>query len=346
MNSHGAKVGRVLQESVDRPSPTLTHRNWISGASMSTTPAFGETSQDVKSASPPKETAAVETQEDHHLKETVYTPASSLREPGKLLREMFDDLKRSRELSWRLFIRDLRARHRRSLLGYIWVVVPPIASTLLFVFLQSQKILNVDDVGVPYSVYVFTGLVLWQTFTASINSPLQTGTESASILTRIHFPRSAIILTGGYHILFNLSIKLVLLAGVFVFFGIQPTWMLALFPIGVLSIILLGYLIGLVLMPFGMLYQDIRKGLGLGLTVWMLVTPVVYSPPTTWPASIVVEWNPVSPLLVTAREMATTGNLTTAVPFLCVLIACLLLLVPAWVLYYVSMPHIIARIGS
>ena len=49
---------------------------------------------------------------------------------------MFRDLAASRELAWRLFMRDLSARYRQSLLGYVWAFLPPLAATIPFVFLQ------------------------------------------------------------------------------------------------------------------------------------------------------------------------------------------------------------------
>jgi len=63
---------------------------------------------------------------------TVYTPESPLRQPRKFVRELISDLWGSRELAWRLFVRDLRAQYRASLLGYLWVFLPPLVAGLPF----------------------------------------------------------------------------------------------------------------------------------------------------------------------------------------------------------------------
>ena len=132
---------------------------------------------------------------DRPLKETVYTPDSELLSFGKLLRSMWSDLLASRELAWRLMVRNISAQYRQSLLGYTWAILPPVVTTAIWVFLNSQKVFNVGDAGMPYPVFVLTGTVLWQTFTDALNSPLKVVTESKAMLAKINFPREALILT-------------------------------------------------------------------------------------------------------------------------------------------------------
>src|SRR5436190_8244377 len=72
---------------------------------------------------------------------TVYTPESPLRRPARMVREMFRDLLASRELAWRLFVRDISAQYRQSILGLFWAFIPPLVAALPFVFLNSQGII-------------------------------------------------------------------------------------------------------------------------------------------------------------------------------------------------------------
>ena len=72
--------------------------------------------------------------------ETVYTSDSPLRRPGQLLRAMLKDISESRELALRLFLRNIRSKYRQTVFGYVWAFLPPVVTTLVFVFLNSQKI--------------------------------------------------------------------------------------------------------------------------------------------------------------------------------------------------------------
>ena len=61
---------------------------------------------------------------------TVYTPDSSLSHPLVMAREMFRDLFASRELAWRLAVRDIRAQYRQAFLGIFWAFILPLANTV------------------------------------------------------------------------------------------------------------------------------------------------------------------------------------------------------------------------
>jgi lipopolysaccharide transport system permease protein len=280
------------------------------------------------------------------LPEVVYTADSSIRHPARLIREMYHDLVASRELAWRFFLRDLSAQYRQSYLGYLWVFLPPLATMAVWVFLNKQGILNVETTVVPYPVFVLTGLILWESFAAAINSPLQVVRDAASILTKIKFPREALLVAAFGHVLFNALIRLALLAGVFLWYQVPVPATALLAPVGILSILMLGFTIGLLLVPLGMLYQDIGRGLAMITTFWFYLTPVVYPPPTSWPASLLNVVNPISPLLITARDALTTGDLKNIGSFLIVTGLTINLFLFSWVSYRLALPHVIARMSA
>jgi lipopolysaccharide transport system permease protein len=86
---------------------------------------------------------------------------------------MWQDLKSSRELAWRLFVRDITAQYRQSIFGIFWAFVPPLITSLVFILLQSNNILNIGETDIPYPVYVLVGTILWQLFSESLNAPLK-----------------------------------------------------------------------------------------------------------------------------------------------------------------------------
>lgn len=277
---------------------------------------------------------------------TIYTPESAIRHPLVLLREMVHDVLASLELAWRLFVRDFSARYRQSFLGYFWAFLPPVVGTLTFVLLNTSGILNVGNLSLPYPVYVMVGTLLWQVFADAINSPIKTVTASKSILAKINFPREAILISGMLEVFFNFLIRLVLLIILFFYFGISPPATILLAVIGVLAIFCLGFMIGILITPIGLLYTDISQALGMVLSFWMLFTPVVYTPPTSGMLSKLTAINPVSPLIVTTREWMTTGAASNPAPGLIVFFITILLLLTGWIIYRLAMPILIERIGG
>jgi lipopolysaccharide transport system permease protein len=103
---------------------------------------------------------------------TIYTPDSLLTNPLKLVREMFRDLVSSRELAWRLTVRDLSAQYRQTFLGFLWAIILPLANTLVWIFLSRSGVVNVSETALPYPVYVFTGTMLWAILMDALNAPL------------------------------------------------------------------------------------------------------------------------------------------------------------------------------
>ncbi len=283
---------------------------------------------------------------DRPLKETVYSPDSELLSFGTLLRSMWSDLLNSRELAWRLMVRNISAQYRQSLLGYAWAFLPPLFTTAIWVFLQSQKVFNVADTGMPYPVFVLTGTVLWQTFVEALNAPLQMVNESKSMLSKINFPREALILTGIGQVLFSFAIRVFILIPVYWWFEVPFQAGVLLAPIGVLALIALGITIGLLLTPLGMLYQDIGRGLGFGTQALFFLTPIVYPVPQASWAETLVTLNPVTPLLQATRDwlvLEQTGHLDG---FFWVCVLTLIFLFAGWILYRIAMPHLISRMSA
>jgi lipopolysaccharide transport system permease protein len=259
---------------------------------------------------------------------------------------MSRDLRASRELAWRLFLRDLSAQYRQSYLGYLWMLLPPLAQMLVWVFLNSHGILSVGDTPIPYPVYVLAGVVLWDGFVASLNAPMAAVNGATGMLSKINFPREALLIAAFGQVLLNTTVRLLLLVCVFVWYGLVPPAMAVLAPLAIMSLLLLGFTLGLLLVPLAMLYQDVGRGVGLMTTAWFFLTPVIYPTPTKWPASVLAWLNPVTSVLNTAREIMTTGLVTQPLDYAVVVLLTFTALLIGWTIYRLAMPHMIARMSA
>lgn len=276
----------------------------------------------------------------------VYSPDSELKHPKRLFRAMKYDLLASRELAWRLFVRNISAQYRQSLLGYFWAFVPPLATTAIWVFLNSQRIINVSTTNIPYTAFILIGTLLWQTFVDSLNMPIRMVISSKSMLVKINFPREALILAGLAEVIFNFLMRVILIIVTLIWFGIPIKINIILVPFGVLSLVGLGTVVGVFLSPLGALYGDIEKALLTATTFLFFLTPIAYSSPQQGLGALAMKFNPVSPLLVTTRDWIIGGPLELLIPFFIVsgMTTCALLL--GWIIFRISLPHIIARMGA
>jgi lipopolysaccharide transport system permease protein len=280
------------------------------------------------------------------LRVTVYTPESSLRNPARMLREMFGDLLAGRELARQLALRDIRAQYRQAALGLLWAFILPLANTAAWLFIQSSGIVTLQPTALPYPVYVFTGTILWAIFMDAVNAPLQQTISAKPMLAKINFPREALVLSGIYQAVFNAGIKIGVLLAALLVMGITPGWGLLLFPLAVLSLILAGTALGLVVTPVGMLYTDVGKGLPLLLQFLMYLTPVVFPMPSGGWAATLFQFNPLTPLIMTARDLLTGFAPGHVGAFLIVNAAMFALLGLMWVVYRAAMPILIERMSA
>jgi lipopolysaccharide transport system permease protein len=183
-------------------------------------------------------------------------------------------------------------------------------------------------------------------FVDAINSPIKLVGESKAMLSKINFPREALVIAGLGEVLFNFVIRLVLLAAVFIWYEATIPATILIAPFGVLFLIGLGLTIGLLLTPLAMLYHDIGKGVAIGTQLLFFLTPVIYPLPQGGVGAFVARVNPITPLLVTTREWLMTGNTVPVQGFWMVCSSSVVLLLCGWLLYRLAMPHLIARMNA
>lgn len=276
----------------------------------------------------------------------IYSPEPLLGHPVKLLRDLGRDLMAGRELAWRLFIRDLSAQYRQTALGYVWAFLPPLVASLTFIFLQSQGIVKIEDTGIPYPAFAMIGALLWQVFLDALVSPSQSLIAAKPMLAKINFPREALLMGGLYMVGFNFLIRLVLVAAVLLWWQIPPSATLLFFPMAMAALLATGFAVGLAIAPLAGLYGDVTRAVPIIGQFWMLLTPVVYPARTEGLAGWLATWNPVSPLIVTARECLTGQDLTLLFPFAMVTLGAMVAILAGLIGFRIAMPHLIARMGG
>jgi lipopolysaccharide transport system permease protein len=231
-------------------------------------------------------------------------------------------------MTWILFCRDLKASFRGSFLGYIWLFLPPLATTLVWIVLNKSNVVNFADPTIPYPLFVLIGTVVWSAFTRATTLPLQTFQTSKSL--RAFFDAMLYLLTAAL---------------VVPFFQVSVSPAVLLLPLILLVAVLLGFALSMVLLPASALYADVQQALVLVFSVAIYLAPVVYPLPKTGSFAGFVAWNPVTPLINSAREAFFVG-LPSAWPALLLIAAVSgLVVVLTFAAMRIAMPHLTARMG-
>lgn len=145
------------------------------------------------------------------------------------LKEYFSKIWRYRNLIWVFAKRDLQVKYAQTFLGLSWTILQPLTAVLIYSFFFGY-ILRWETYGIPYPVYVLSGLLGWNYFTYIVNNGTYGIQESAHIIKKIYFPKSIIPLSKMIIALVELGINLLLLIVLMLYFGQILSWQLVFLP--------------------------------------------------------------------------------------------------------------------
>lgn len=256
---------------------------------------------------------------------------------------MLNDCFSSIELSKRLFIRDIQAEYRQSILGVLWILITPLANAIVWIFLSISGAISVSTDQLPYPLFVFIGTMLWSIFSESLMTPLNATTASKALISKINFPKEAILMTGLIKCIFNSSVKLLIIAIALIIFQINPGINILGGVAMILFIIFFGCSFGLLFAPIGMLYKDIGRAIPLALSFLMYTTPVVYQNMKIAFLNDLVEINPLTPIINTTRNLLTGFSWEQPLYLLGIAIGSFVIFFIGWIFYRVSIPIIVER---
>lgn len=276
---------------------------------------------------------------------TVYSPAKT----ETFFSTFFDIIKgfkAGRGLGVQLARRDLSAMYRQSVFGILWAVVTPLAQTMVWVFLSNRGVLNVGDTGVAYPLYVLSGIMLWQTFMECINSPLMMFNGAKTILRKINMNKEALIIGGFLKVSFNLAIKLLVLIPLMIYFdltfGLGMLWAI----VAIFLVMVFGFAIGILLTPIGALYTDVQRFIQTFSQLFFFLTPIIYPARVDGVFGLMDTLNPAVLSICSARDLLLgTADIDLTI-YLGFNASVFLLLFFGLILYRVSLPIIVERMGS
>ncbi|GAB1309301.1 ABC transporter permease [Urechidicola sp. KH5] len=262
-----------------------------------------------------------------------------------LLKECFTDIGKSLFLAKQLAKRDIKAQYRQSFLGIAWMFITPLFTSLVWIFLSASGTVQLSDTGIPYPLYVFSGTLIWSIIVEAINTPMLVTNASKGIMSKINFPKEGLLLSGIYKMLFNSSVKVLLLIAFVVIYKVGFHTSILWLPLVLLGGVLFGTTIGLFITPVGLLYSDINKIVSIGLRFLMYATPVVYALPKEGIMKTVMELNPITPIVLTARDVIVGFEPLFLNYFLIVVLVSVPLLFIGLLFYRFSIPVIVERIS-
>ena len=207
--------------------------------------------------------------------------------------------------------RDFHGRYAGSLLGFFWSFAQPLWMLVLFNFVFST-VMKISPVGTRtghFAVFLFSGLLPWMALNEGVLRASTAVTDNASLVKKLRFPSEllvvAVVLAALLHEAVATAVFLVGLACI----G-ELTWGgLALLPLAVALQLALTLGLGLLLSSVHVFFRDTAQVLGMVLTGWFYLTPIVY--PVEYVPARLRSWidlNPLTPLVGLYRQALLGGS--------------------------------------
>lgn len=227
-----------------------------------------------------------------------------IRPPRRWFQINAKELWQYRELAYFFVWRDLKVRYKQTALGALWAIFQPFVAMVVFSVFFG-KLARMPSDGIPYPIFVYSGLILWNYFSFSLSHAAGSMVENASIIKKIYFPRLIIPIASSLIGLIDFGIAALILVGLMFYYHFIPSILAFIYLPALLVITFLTAVgVGSFLASVNVKYRDVRYAMPFLIQMLLFVTPVIY------PVSMVEErfrWllalNPMSSVIETVRVL-------------------------------------------
>jgi lipopolysaccharide transport system permease protein len=188
----------------------------------------------------------------------------------------WQELWQYRELFYFFSWRDIKIKYKQTVLGFVWAVLQPLIMMLIFTFFFGRA-LKIPSQQLPYPIFVFSGLLIWNTFSSGLTGAANSMVNNASIIKKIYFPRLIIPVSSILVALFDFLMAFVLFIVLLLSFkqtvGLHAVWS---WPFALLISIVATLGPGSWLAALNVKYRDFRYLIPFLIQILFFLTPVIY----------------------------------------------------------------------
>jgi len=275
---------------------------------------------------------------------TIYRPELSWGGFFGVWRQMIHNVVSSRGLTWRLFVRDFSVRYKQTLLGPAWAVLTPVITVAAFMALSHSGVMSLGTSSIPYPVFAMVGLTTWTLFSGGLIGASRSLVQASSFISKIKFPREALVLSSQGTVIVDFFIRAVLTAIVFVWHGVQPQWTVLLVPVVLVPLVLITLGVGLGLALVNAVVRDIENGVTVVIGLLFFLTPVMYPSPSEGIVALLAAYNPLAVIIQSVRDLVFVGALSQPIELAVVAIFALALFLVSWRTFFMLESLIAERI--
>jgi lipopolysaccharide transport system permease protein len=181
-----------------------------------------------------------------------------------------------KELFYFFTWRDVKVKYKQTFLGFAWAILQPLVMMVIFSIFFG-KALNVPSDDIPYPLFSFSGLMLWNVFSTGLSGAGNSMVSNANIIKKIYFPRLIIPMSSVLVAVFDFFMAFLVYIGLMIYYGYGFSQkMVYLIPLSLLLTIIATFGPGCLIAAMNVKYRDFRYLLPFTIQILLFLTPVIY----------------------------------------------------------------------
>lgn len=214
-----------------------------------------------------------------------------------------------RDLLTLLVRRDFVSFYKQTILGPLWFFIQPLFTTVIFTFIFGN-LAGISTDGLPKPLFYMAGITAWNYFADCLTKTSTVFRDNAGIFGKVYFPRLIMPLSIVVSNLVRFGVQMILFLILMFYYyfngaSFNVSWAIALFPLVIILMALLGLGVGMMISALTTKYRDLAFLVGFGVQLLMYATTVIYPLSTAvekYPEySWIIEYNPITPIIETFR---------------------------------------------
>ncbi|MFS2152581.1 ABC transporter permease [Rhizobium sp. Rhizsp42] len=189
---------------------------------------------------------------------------------------LWQSIWKARELLFFLAWRDIVVKYKQAVLGITWAILRPILTTMVFT-LVFGKIARLPSGEIPYPLLVLSGITPWLYFANTVNDCGNSLVANSTLISKVYFPRLVVPASCVIANLVDLTITVLLLCGMLVWFGIGIRSTIVLVPLVVVALALLTVGLGIWAAALNAKYRDVSFIMPFLVTFGLYLSPIGFS---------------------------------------------------------------------
>lgn len=176
--------------------------------------------------------------------------------------------------------RELKSRYKRNVLGWLWSLLNPASSLLIYavVFGTIMRVIppvagNGDQ---NFALFLFAGLVIWNSFNGMTVGSIGALMDTGALLKKVYFPPETPAIAHALTVVLQTALEALILFVAMAIYG-NVGWTFLLFPYLLVLLTLFSLGIGLMLSIFNVYLRDISHLVGIGINMLFYGTPIIYT---------------------------------------------------------------------